>query len=261
LSPGACPSIGLLRVGDKADFVVVDDLQNLNVRQTYIDGSLTYNEGEILFPNTSAVALNKFNVGIKEANDFKINSEGSKARVIEALDGEIITTELIMDIPNENGFVVSDLNQDVLSIAVVNRYQDHAPAKALIHGFGLQKGAIASCVGHDTHNIIAVGCDAKSIAKAVNLIIDNKGGISAVNASEEYVLPLPFAGIMSGACGKVVGAQYAAIDRFVKDVLESKLTAPYMTLSFMALLVIPDLKLSDKGLFSGKEFVFVDMWI
>ena len=131
----------------------------------------------------------------------------------------------------------------------------------MIHGFGLSNGAIASCVGHDTHNIIAVGCDTYSLAKAVNIIIENKGGISAVGNDREIFLPLPFAGIMSGDEGTLVGKQYAELDRFTKDVLGSCLGAPYMTLSFMALLVIPDLKLSDKGLFSGKEFRFVDSFI
>lgn len=252
---------GLLRVGDPADLIIVEDLTNFEIKQTYINGDLVYDHGEILFPNVESKAINKFNTSSKKYVDFEIEAKGNTARVIHALDGEIVTKEMIANVPAKDGKVTVDLQQDILTIAVVNRYENVVPANALIHGFGLQKGAIASCVGHDTHNIIAVGCDAVSIAKAVNLIIKNKGGISAVGRDEELVLPLPFAGIMSGDSGVEVGEQYALLDRFAKENLGSQLSAPYMTLSFMALLVIPDLKLSDKGLFSGKDFSFVDMWI
>jgi len=252
---------GMLRVGDPADFIVVDDLKDFNVNQTYIDGDLVYNNGEVLFPPVESKAINKFNTLPKAPTDFEINAQSEKARVIHALNGEIITKEIIAKIHNLDGKVIADLKQDILTISVVNRYENVAPANAFIHGFGLRHGAIASCVGHDTHNIIAVGCDTESIARAVNLIIDHKGGISAVNGDQELVLPLPYAGIMSGEDGVSVGKKYSKLDHFAKDILGSKLDAPYMTLSFMALLVIPDLKLSDKGLFSGREFNFVDMWI
>lgn len=253
--------VGQLKVGDAADFILVGDLKAFNVLSTYIDGTQVSDTTHCLFSKVSAEPINQFNCAPKQSSDFEIRTTANRARVIHALDCEIITKELIADITTEKGSVTADTKQDILTITVVNRYEDVTPATALIHGFGLSSGAIASCVGHDTHNIIAVGCDTDSIAKAVNLIIENRGGISAVGNDREMILPLPFAGIMSGNEGRLVGKQYAELDRFTKDVLGSKLGAPYMTLSFMALLVIPDLKLSDKGLFSGKEFGFVEQFI
>ena len=153
--------------------------------------------------------------------------------------------------------IIPDLAKDILKLTVVNRYQDAPPAVAFIRGFTIKNGAIASCVGHDSHNIIAVGTDDEQLAKAVNLIIKNKGGICAVSGKNELVLPLPIAGIMTNADGRMTAEKYATIDQFVKAQMKGSLTAPFMTLSFMALLVIPELKLSDKGLFDGKKFEFV----
>ena len=144
-------------------------------------------------------------------------------------------------------------------MVVLNRYFQTTPALAFIKNIGLKEGAIASSVGHDSHNIIAVGVDDDSLAKAINLIIKTKGGVSAVGYGRELLLPLPFAGLMSGDDGYNVACSYIEIDRFAKK-LGSGLRAPFMTLSFMALLVIPDLKLSDKGLFSGNKFEFVDLF-
>ena len=253
--------VGQLRVGDAADFVIVEDLKNFKVISTYINGKQVSDSTHCLFSKVTATPINQFNCTTKQASDFEIQTNANHARVIHALDGEIITKELITHITTEKGRLLADTKKDILTITVINRYEDAPPVSALIHGFGLSHGAIASCVGHDTHNIIAVGCDANSLAKAVNIIIENRGGISAVGNDREIFLPLPFAGIMSGDEGSLVGKQYAELDRFTKDVLGSCLGAPYMTLSFMALLVIPDLKLSDKGLFSGKEFRFVDSFI
>ena len=253
--------VGQLRVGDAADFVIVEDLKNFKVISTYINGKQVSDSTHCLFSKVTATPINQFNCTTKQAKDFEIQTNANHARVIHALDGEIITKELITHITTEKGRLLADTKKDILTITVINRYEDAPPVSALIHGFGLSHGAIASCVGHDTHNIIAVGCDANSLAKAVNIIIENRGGISAVGNDREIFLPLPFAGIMSGDEGSLVGKQYAELDRFTKDVLGSCLGAPYMTLSFMALLVIPDLKLSDKGLFSGKEFRFVDSFI
>jgi len=253
--------VGQLRVGDAADFVIVEDLKNFNVISTYINGTQVSDSTHCLFSKVTAVPINQFNCTTMQAKDFEIQTNANHARVIHALDGEIITKELITHITTEKGRLLADTKRDILTVTVINRYEDAPPVSALIHGFGLSHGAIASCVGHDTHNIIAVGCDTNSLAKAVNIIIENRGGISAVGNDREIFLPLPFAGIMSGDEGSLVGKQYAELDRFTKDVLGSCLGAPYMTLSFMALLVIPDLKLSDKGLFSGKEFRFVDSFI
>gem|GEM_PF-2158775 len=172
----------------------------------------------------------------------------------------LVTDRLQASCREIDGKAVANLEEDILKITVVNRYKDAPPAMAFINGFGLKEGAIASCVGHDSHNIIAVGCDNDSICKAVNLIIENKGGISAVSQNDAHVLPLPIAGIMTAANGWDVAEQYSTIDAFAKEHLHCVLGSPFMTLSFMALLVIPDLKLSDAGLFSGKDFQFTSLF-
>jgi adenine deaminase len=182
-------------------------------------------------------------------------------RVIQALDGQLVTEHFWAQPKIENGNVVSDAERDILKFTVVNRYAEAPPAVAFMQNFNLKNGAIASCVGHDSHNILAVGTSDELLCRAVNLIVENRGGISAVSGSgEEKVLPLPVAGIMTAEDGRVVGEKYAAIDAFVKNELGSTLHAPFMTLSFMALLVIPELKLSDRGLFDGKRFEFVGLW-
>jgi adenine deaminase len=176
--------------------------------------------------------------------------------VIEALDGQLITHRLMMDLPAVEGNYVADPKRDILKIVVVNRYQDAAIAKAFIRNFGLTQGALASSVAHDSHNIVAVGVDDESLCRAVNLVIDNRGGVSCVNEDEEMVLPLPVGGLMTNEDGYRVAELYTLIDRMAKA-NGSTLAAPFMTLSFMALLVIPALKLSDKGLFDGSSFTFV----
>src|SRR5205814_310937 len=176
--------------------------------------------------------------------------------VIEALDGQLITNKLILPSKNENGCAVSDPARDILKIVVVNRYKDAPIAKAFIKNFGLKQGALASSVAHDSHNIVAVGVDDESICKAVNLVIDSKGGVACVKENLEMLVPLPVAGLMSVDDGYKVAQQYSLIDKAAKDA-GSKLAAPFMTLSFMALLVIPHLKLSDKGLFDGDAFQLI----
>ena len=252
--------LGLLQEGDSADFIVVKDLHQFKVKESYISGRCVAREGIPLFLQAKAPVVNHFNTGFKKAVDFqKAAKPDQKAiRVIQVIDKEIVT-ESITAVPKIfNGLIVSDFSRDILKIAVVNRYQDTPPAVAFIRGFQLSEGAIASCVGHDSHNIIVVGTSDTYLSEAVNLLIENKGGISAVDQKDKKVLPLPVAGIMTNEDGKTVAKKYAAIDRFVKKKMACTLTAPFMTLSFMALLVIPELKLSDKGLFDGKTFKFVD---
>ena len=188
----------------------------------------------------------------------EVKNSASTIRVIEALEGQLITNEIhhTSFVQDEN--LVSNTTDDILKMTVVNRYQDATPAMAFIKNFGLKKGAIASSVAHDCHNIVAVGTSDEEICKAVNLLIENKGGVCAVNGNEQKVLPLPVAGIMSDKDGWTAGKLYQEIDQMAKA-LGSPLKAPFMTLSFMALLVIPDLKLSDKGLFSGNTFCFVNL--
>ncbi|WP_223034201.1 adenine deaminase [Hanstruepera marina] len=250
--------VGLLKVGDQADCIVVEDLKSFKTLQTYINGELVFDEGESKIPSTPFEILNNFNTNKKQVSDFRIESSAEKIRVIEALEGQLITNELIEVATIESGNLVSNIDKDVLKMSVVNRYNNEPQALAFIKNFGLKAGAIASSVGHDSHNIIAVGVSDESICKAVNLIIENKGGICAVSDSDKKIVPLPVAGIMSDQDAETIGKQYAELDRMAKQ-LGSTLKAPYMTLSFMALLVIPSLKLSDKGLFDGNAFQFTPL--
>lgn len=250
--------VGLLQKGDAADFIVVEDLITFKTLKTYINGELVFDNGTSLIKQVPFQNLNNFNCNKKEVSDFNIASSTKKIRIIEALEGQLITNELLGEAKSENGNLVSDIDNDVLKMTVVNRYENQKPALAFIKNFGLQEGAIASSVGHDSHNIIAVGVSDEAINKAVNLIIENKGGICAISNSEEKIVSLPVAGIMSDKDGQTIGKHYAELDKMAKA-LGSKLHAPYMTLSFMALLVIPSLKLSDKGLFSGKDFNFTTL--
>ena len=250
--------VGLLNVGDAADCIVVEDLKAFKTLQTYINGKLVYDKGVSKIESIPFEILNNFNCDKKEISDFKFESNSKQIRVIEALEGQLVTNEVIADSLLKNGNLVSIIEKDILKMTVVNRYQNQQPAIAFIKNFGLKEGAIASSVGHDSHNIIAVGVSDEAICKAVNLIIENKGGICAVSNSEQKIVSLPIAGIMSDKDGKTIGLQYAELDKMAKQ-LGSSLHAPYMTLSFMALLVIPSLKLSDKGLFNGSTFKFTPL--
>ena len=253
-------NVGLLKPNDDADFIVVEDLINFNVKQTYINGELVAENGKSFVEHVAFEKPNNFNTSKKEIGNFEISSSASKIRVIEALEGQLITNEIHHKPKIQDGKIISDTDNDILKMAVVNRYQDAKPAIAFIKNFGLKKGAIASSVAHDCHNIVVVGTSDEEICKAVNILIEYKGGICAVNGSDKKSLALPVAGIMSDQNGWEAGRLYQEIDAMAKD-LGSGLKAPFMTLSFMALLVIPDLKLSDKGLFSGNTFSFVDLEI
>jgi len=253
-------NVGLLRKNDAADFIVVDNLTDFKVIQTYINGELVAENGKSFIENIAFETPNNFNISAKTVADFEVKSTASKIRVIEALEGQLITNEIHHKPLIQNGKIISDTANDILKMAVVNRYQDTQPAIAFIKNFGLKKGAIASSVAHDCHNIVVVGTSDEEICNAVNLIIKNTGGICGVNGSENKSLALPVAGIMSDKDGWETGKLYEEIDAMAKQ-LGSQLKAPFMTLSFMALLVIPDLKLSDKGLFSGNSFSFVDLEI
>jgi len=251
-------NVGLLNQNDAADFIVVEDLVDFKVLQTYINGELVASNGKSFIPQIAFETPNNFNISAKSVSDFEVKSNASKIRVIEALEGQLITNEIHQTPLIENGKIISDTKNDILKMAVVNRYQNTKPAIAFIKNFGLKSGAIASSVAHDCHNIVVVGTSDEEICNAVNLIIKNTGGICALNGSEHKSLALPVAGIMSDKDGWETGKLYQEIDAMAKS-LGSNLKAPFMTLSFMALLVIPDLKLSDKGLFSGNSFSFVDL--
>jgi adenine deaminase len=252
-------NVGLLQEGDSADFIVVEDLKNFNVLQTYINGELVAENGITKIKAQKPGVINSFNCDEKMPSDFRffLSDFPSEIPVIEALDGQLITNKSLLTPKIVNNEIVSDIENDILKMVVVNRYKNSPVAKALIKNFGLQGGAIASSVAHDSHNIIAVGVDDESICKAVNIIIKEKGGVSCVGENlEGTILPLPVAGLMSNEDGYEVAELYTSVDNAAKN-LGSKLSAPFMTLSFMALLVIPHLKLSDLGLFDGDKFEFV----
>ena len=246
---------GMLRVGDAADFIIVDDLKNFKVRKTFIDGNIVAENGKTKIERVSSTVINKFSCNEIVANSLKINirTDNIDLPVIEALDGQLITNKLTANIKIENGEFLTDVTNDILKIVVVNRYNTKPIAKAFIKNFGLKKGALASSVAHDSHNIVAVGVDDESISRAVNLVIHKKGGVSCVMEKDEMIVALPVGGLMSSEDGFVVAESYTAIDKMAKSA-GSNLSAPFMTLSFMALLVIPHLKLSDKGLFDGDTF-------
>ncbi|ADB36482.1 adenine deaminase [Spirosoma linguale] len=260
--------VGLLREGDPADYIVVNNLREFQVQQTVINGEVVAERGQSTIPDLRSEPVNQFSCSLKTPEDFVVKAivsdEPVLIRVIEALDGQLITNELHLEAKVEDGQLVPDVEGDILKLVVVNRYQDTPPAVAFIKNFGLTSGALASSVGHDSHNITAVGCNDESICKAINLIIEAKGGLSAVGegpAAKSILLPLPVAGLMSDIDGYTIAKQYTKLDEYAKYKLKSTLLAPFMTLSFMALLVIPKVKLSDLGLFDGKTFNFVPLQI
>ena len=253
--------VGLLKENDPADFIVIDNLQDFTVLQTYLNGEIVAENGVSNIPNLPSEIVNNFHCKKKNVEDFAVKSEGKKIKVIEVLDGQLITLKSEHDSNLLDSYCVSDVERDILKITVVNRYQDAPPAVAFIKNFGLKQGAIASSVAHDSHNVIAVGVDDTSICEAVNLIIEAQGGVSAVDGKGvKNLLKLPIAGIMSGEDGYEVAKEYAEIDRFAKQ-LGCTLASPFMSLSFMALLVIPNLKLSDLGLFDGEKFSLTNLFV
>jgi len=266
--------VGLLKEGDAADFIVVNDLISFDVKQTYINGELVAENKSSRLKHQTSVPINNFSSSKKNSSDFeiKLSSQHSPLtthplslklqraqpltiHVIEALNGQLITNKLSVQAKIEDNKIVSDPDRDVLKIVVVNRYINAPVAKAFIKNFGLKQGAIASSVAHDSHNIVAVGVDDESLCQAVNMIIEHRGGISCVKENLEMMITLPVAGLMSTEDGYKVAAQYSLIDKAAKEA-GCTLSSPFMTLSFMALLVIPHLKLSDKGLFDADSFHF-----
>ncbi|MCC5943766.1 MAG: adenine deaminase [Bernardetiaceae bacterium] len=256
-------SVGQLREGDDADFIIVEDLRDFDVTTTYIRGEAVFANAQVHMPSIDIAIKNKFELRPKKLEDFSLKAKTENIQVIKALEGELITESFTTTAKiSEGGEAISDISRDLLKIAVINRYDsDAVPALAFIHGFGLKKGAIASTVAHDSHNIIAIGTNDEDLTRAVNLLIEAKGGVAAVSETEEKILPLPIAGLMSDQSGEWVAARYCEIDKFAKTALGASLHAPFMTLSFMALLVIPSLKLSDKGLFDGSKFEFTEVFV
>ena len=250
--------VGLLQVGDEADFIVINNLEKFRVLETYIQGELVAKNGKSFVKSVPFEILNNFESEKKKVTDFEFLSSTDKIRVIEALDGELVTNEILANALVADGKIVSNVEDDILKMTVVNRYQNTKPSIAFIKNFGIKNGAIASSVGHDSHNIIAIGTSDELICSAVNLLIQHKGGICALNDTIEKIVALPVAGIMSDQSAEIIGNAYAELDAMAKE-MGSSLSAPFMTLSFMALLVIPSLKLSDQGLFDGNSFKFTSL--
>ena len=248
--------VGQLNVGDNADFIEVSNLETFEVLRTFIDGEVVSENGKTKIESVGEEAINNFHALKTKPEDFKFDGECKTVEMIQAIDHELFTLEKKYSVENKLPFT-SDTDEDVLKITVINRYENKKPAISFVNGFGLKSGAIASSVAHDSHNIIAVGCSDEEISRAVNLLIESKGGISIVDGKNELHLPLNVAGIMSNGDGFEVASKYEKLDNYSKDVLKSTLGSPFMTLSFMALLVIPEIKLSDKGLFDGRTFSFI----
>lgn len=248
--------VGLLRKGDPADLIVVDGFERFTILETYINGILVAKDGESLIPKTQTEAINNFRAEPKKPFDFAVKAGKKEVDIIEVIDGELVTNRLRISPKVKDGYLSSDPERDILKITVINRYQEKPPAVAFIKNFGLNRGALASSVAHDSHNLVAVGVFDEDLARAVNLVIENRGGLAVVGDGFEDVLPLPIAGLMSAEDGWRVAADYQRIAARAKE-LGSKLRDPFMTMSFMTLLVIPELKISDRGLFDGKNFKFV----
>jgi adenine deaminase len=251
--------VGLLQPGDPADFAVIDNFSDFNVLNTFVNGIKVAEAGKSLIRAEAGETPNVFNAVPVSASALAIRAESRRINVIQALDGELVTKKIVVEATVRDHQIISDIGRDILKIVVMNRYRDGRPAVAFINGFGLKKGAIASTVAHDSHNIIAVGTTDDEIAIAINLLVSSRGGIALADGDRRLHLPLPVAGIMTNDDGFETAKHYQQINREAKA-LGSGLHAPFMTLSFMALLVIPELKLSDKGLFDGNRFEYAELF-
>ena len=247
---------GYLQIGQSADMVLVSDLKEFKILSTWISGELVAENGKSLINCPNEKSINNFNIDTISKDDLKLTLKAGNKRCIKVLDGEIVTEEA--NYQHLGGEFHADTQADFVKIVVVNRYNKATIAKAIVHNTGLKKGAFASSVAHDSHNIVAIGCNDEDLVHAINIIIQHKGGISAAYNDDIQLLALPVAGLMSTENGFEVAEKYSQLDSIVKNQLGSTLTAPFMTASFLALLVIPKLKLSDKGLFDGSSFSFVE---
>jgi adenine deaminase len=246
--------VGLLRIGDPADFIMVNNLKDLKVIKTFIDGNLVFDANKQMFPFVKPRIVNNFGIGPISISDISVPANDEKIKVIQVIDKELITHKVIETAKiNENKEIVADIEKDILKIICVNRYFKAKPTVGFIKGYGLKSGAIAMSIAHDSHNILCVGATDLEIVKAINLIIQSKGGVSGVGLGKELILPLPIAGLMSDLPALEVGKKYEALQQLAKD-LGSKVSTPFPTLSFMALTVIPELKISDLGLFDVTTF-------
>lgn len=251
--------VGLLRKNDPADFIIVDNLQNFNILETNINGETVFSNNRILYNTQIEKPINNFNTEKITIEDIEIKSSLQKIKVIEVVDKELITKCFYIDPLIKNGKIISDIKHDILKIVVYCRYKKEKAVVGFINGFGLQAGAIASSVSHDSHNIIAVGADDESIVKSINEIIENKGGLCYVKEKNFYTLALEFGGLMTGKSGETVAKMYKELNNVVK-VNGCNLTAAFMTLAFMSLLVIPHLKINTKGIFDVDKYEFTKIF-
>lgn len=253
-------NMGMLRVGDSADFIKVKNLESFKVLESYLEGVKVYNHNNGLVDVLPQQHINNFVVDEITPDDLVIKPNGyNKVKVISVIEGELITKSFSTILENVNGDLISDVKNDILKITVINRYQKETPAVAYVHNFKLRNGAIAGSIAHDSHNIIAVGVSNEEITECVNWIIRNQGGI-AIHTGEKVIgIPLPIAGIISDQKAEIVGEHYSNLNKLATE-LGCELWAPFMTLSFMALLVIPELKLSNRGLFDGVNFNFTSLF-
>ena len=254
--------VGYLKKGDPADFLVIDDFERLQIQKTVIQGEIVAENGRSRLPRKPAGIINRFSANPKKPEDFSVPHKNRPVHIIDVIDRQLITRKSSDTLESLNGYLACNLEKDILKIAVVNRYEDREPAIGFVRNFGLKHGAISGSIAHDSHNIIAVGTTDEEISSAVNLIIANKGGICAVCKTKNIreILPLPIAGLMSDEDFETVADRYTRLDTLAKE-MGSKLRAPFMTLSFMALLVIPEIKLSDRGLFDGTRFEFMELFV
>jgi len=250
---------GLLQTGDAADIVLVDNLEDFNIQQTYINGELVATEGKSLLPTFNYDVPNRFFAPTVKTSDLEVQSGKGKLKVIQAFDGDLVTKIILVNPVLLDGNVVSDIKNDILKITVINRYKPSKPAIAFIRGFGLQRGAMASTVAHDSHNIICIGTNDADMVSVINCLVENRGGIAVTDGHNLAILPLPVAGLMANLDGYKAADKYEQINKKA-IALGGSLKAPFMTLSFMALLVIPELKLSDKGLFDGTKFALTELF-
>ena len=251
--------VGQLKIDDPADFIIVKDLDNFEVISTYIDGIKVYENDQCLFKSLNREQPNHFNRSRIELDSLKLAGKEGRYKVIRVMDGQLLTKEDQAYLyTSKQGEVLTNIEKDILKIAVLSRYDQSEAALAFITGFNLKRGAIASSVAHDSHNIIAVGCNDEDLLGAINIIIENKGGIALTDGNIKAGIPLPIAGLMTDNSGEVLAAEYEYMMDLSRN-LGSTLFDPFMMLSFCALLVIPELKLSDKGLFNGNTFKFVSL--
>ena len=255
--------LGLLQCGDSFDAILVNNLKQFKTKKAWLNGQPVYDGDVCLLERQEVQPVNYFKAEKVSTEQLKLRHPSAPCKVITARDGTLYTGKIVVEMPEQAGYITADQDNDILFLVVLNRYTTAPPAIALIQGFGIKGydgsgGAIASSVAHDSHNIVAVGSSAFWLEKVINKIIDHQGGLAAADSSGMESLPLPIAGLMSDQPAELVGPCYRELNRKAK-IMGSSLCAPFMTLSFMSLLVIPELKLSDKGLFDGRRFEFSDL--